>query len=437
MRNLCLLFAVGFLTGCSKPPEATPAVAAAAGPVTVKVVSPKKATLTWYVDQPATAVAFESAPLVAKLPGYVKSVHVDIGDAVKAGQLLAELAIPELLDEAAQKAALVNQAKAQRTQAEKSIDVAKARVTVADAGIAEAEASVARADADLARWGGELERVSGLVGRKIIDSQTKDETQKQFASAKSLKTEAMARIASAKANRLEAEAMVGRAIADREAADANVAVAEADARRVAALVSYTKITAPFAGTVTMRNVHPGHFLQPANGAKIEQLFTVARTDTVRIAFDVPEAAALQVKVGTKATVRVPGQKGAEFAATIVRTSGVLSGESRTLRAEIDLTTGVTPGSYSSVRIPCTTVDAMTLPASAVQYADETTYAYEIVGGKVIKQRVRVGRTDAGIVEIVGKKKLMGTGDWQPLGDADKFATANLGALADGAAVAVE
>ena len=73
----------------------------------------------------------------------------------------------------------------------------------------------------------------------------------------------------------------------------------------------------------------------------------------------------------------------------------------------------------------------------MQFADETAYIYELVEGKVVKLRVRVGRIDGGSVELVGKKRLLGTGDWQPLTPNDRLILGNLGALVDGQPVAVK
>lgn len=68
---------------------------------TVSVVSPKRQAMGWATEQPGTVLAFETTPVMAKLPGFVAKVHVDIGDKVdgptkdgKPGTLLAELSIP-------------------------------------------------------------------------------------------------------------------------------------------------------------------------------------------------------------------------------------------------------------------------------------------------------------------------------------------------------
>ena len=70
--------------GCSQK-GAGPA-GADAGPAVVTVAVPQKKTVRWTVEQPGTVQAFEMTSLVAKLPGFVKHVHVDIDDVIQ-GQI--------------------------------------------------------------------------------------------------------------------------------------------------------------------------------------------------------------------------------------------------------------------------------------------------------------------------------------------------------------
>jgi hypothetical protein len=158
--------------------------------------------------------------------------------------------------------------------------------------------------------------------------------------------------------------------------------------------------------------------------------------TVRVFVDVPEAAAAMAKVGQDVRVKV-GPK--EIAAKITRTSGVLSPDTRTLKVEIDLANedgSVRPGSYATVQLTSTVPDAFTLPTACVLFADETAYVYEIVAGKAAKKRVQTGRNDGSTIHILGMKANPAAA-WQPLTGQEQFAQGQLGALADGQAVAVK
>jgi len=408
--------------------------------VAVTVVSPVTKTLVAAVEQPAAIQPFEVTPVVAKLAGYVKDVKVDIGDLVKAGTPLAELDIPELVQEAEQKKALVKLAEAEKEQARQMLAVARAQVTAAAAHETEVKAGVARAQADYERWEVQLAQDEKMAAKGVLDTQAVALSRNQFRAAAATKDEVAAKVASARAAVAEAEAKAARAAADVTAADAKSGVAVADASRVDALLGYTHIRAPFAGVVTLRAVHPGHFLQPSSGARVEPLFTVARLDKLRVVLDVPEGSVSHVAVGAPAEVRVPALSGREFPGTVARTAGVLGPETRTLRVEVDLdnTDGtLKPGMYATARIAASVPDVTELPTSAILFADETAYAFKVQDNKVVKVIVRVGRADGAAYEVLGWRPVAGAArEWMVPSPTDRFVAGNLGALADGQAVTI-
>jgi HlyD family secretion protein len=436
--RLLLVFApLIALFGCSTSTSSkTATTSKSETPVIVKAV-PKLTNLTWDVEQPGSVQAFETTPLVAKLPGFVKTISKDLGDRVKAGEILAVIDIPELEREADAKNAAVAVAEAEIAQAKSSVTVAAEGIVSAEAMVALAKAGLSRAQADFTRWESEFQRMEKLVSQKVVDVQTLDETRSQFRSATSGRDEATAKVNSASAMVREMAAKKLRAEADAMAMQAKFLAAQAEAKRTVALLEYRQIRAPFDGVVTGRYVHTGHFLQPgANRA--EMLFTVARLDTVRVFVDVPESVAPQALAGAKVIVRFPALGGREVAATITRTAGVLNPDSRTLRTEIDLPNPngeFRPGSYATVRLKANVVAAVVVPPAAVLFADETAYVYAILDGKAQKMRVQVGRNDASGVQLLGwKRATINAGEWVPVKDTDTVIVGNLGAITDGQAV---
>lgn len=425
------------LVGCGgsdTSPKPGTAAAVPDAPAAVSAVTPKKQTLAWAIEQPGTVHPFEVTPVVAKLSGFVTRVRADLGDEVLAEQVLAEVSIPELAEEKKQKLATVQLAVAEVTQAERAADEADARVTSAEAVTTEARAALGRLDADVERWDGELKRVEGLVSGRVLDGQVGDETRKQAKAARAAKAEGEAKLASALALTREAVSRKGRAAADVAAAKAKKAVAEAEVNRLTELLKYTAIRAPFAGVVTARTVHTGHYL-PAAGHKADALFVVARTDTVRVFVEVPEGSAAAATVGAAATVRVPALKNREFSGTVTRTARVLNGESRTLRVEIDLPNKdgqLRPGSFVNVKIAASTKDALTVPAAAVLFADETAYCFLVEDGKAVKMRVQVGQAQGGVIEVLNRRRAGTLSDpWTPWTGTEKVVSGKLGELADG------
>src|SRR5580700_1095136 len=87
----------GCMSGCSPGNAGTDVLAK--GPPKVTVVSPERRTLSETIEQPARIEAFEQTPIQVKIPGYVQKVCVEIGQHVRAGELLAELRVPEVVEE--------------------------------------------------------------------------------------------------------------------------------------------------------------------------------------------------------------------------------------------------------------------------------------------------------------------------------------------------
>ena len=74
------------------------------------------------VTLPATTAAFAQAEIYARATGYIDKRNVDIGDRVKQGELLAQLAVPELDDQISQNEATLNQLRSALDQAEANFD---------------------------------------------------------------------------------------------------------------------------------------------------------------------------------------------------------------------------------------------------------------------------------------------------------------------------
>jgi membrane fusion protein, multidrug efflux system len=114
-------------------------------PIEVKVVHPTRGEIIRYVKLPGTIRANQQATLYAKVAGYLKSISVDKGDRVQAGQSLGEIEVPELQADLAKYKAEVRVAErdydrvsaAQQKAADlvtpQSVDEARGRLEVAKA----------------------------------------------------------------------------------------------------------------------------------------------------------------------------------------------------------------------------------------------------------------------------------------------------------------
>jgi HlyD family secretion protein len=435
--------------GCSCSSAVTVQTAAASPTVSVVVARPEAKSVKWNIEQPGTIQAFEVAPLMVKFPGYVQKVFVDIDDRVdgpemgsdgrivKPGTLLAQLSVPEVVEELKLKEALVRQALSEIEVARQNLLVASANVRSADKKVDEMASGEKRTKADFERWDSESKRVDVMVSRGSVDKATGEETRNQRVSAQSAWDEAVARTVSAQAARQESEAKVRRAEAEIKAAEARHVAAEAEARRVKALKDYTEIRAPFSGIVTGRFVHAGHFLQPASGSRAEPLFVVSRIDPVRVLVDVPEQGVDQISKNTTATIRIPALRGVEFKGKVARTSWSLNNESRTLRVEIDVPNPdgrIRPGMFANASIPVEIANSVVIPTSAVFQQDEMNLCYLVEDGKAARYQLRLGQGQTGTVEVLQKRRTAGKSPWTLIDGGEAVVAKYEGPIEDGAEV---
>jgi HlyD family secretion protein len=419
--------------GRGAAPATPPAARERSAPVVnVAVTTPARATLRRVVVQPAQIEAYEATDLHARLSGFVEQVLVDIGDDVKLGQPLVVLGLPELVAERAQKAAAVEQAVAEVRQAESLAKVAAAGREAAVAAVAEVEAAIARADATVARRTAELVRTEKLVADGAVTESLADEMRSLLAAARAERAEIAAQVRSAEAAVSQAGASIEKAAADLEATRARVAVAEADGERVGKLLEYGTISAPFAGIVTARYVHPG-FLTTAGGAG-ETLISVARIDRLRGVVHVPEIDAAFVEPGDAVELRLQAIPGRAVKGAVARTAGRLADATRTLRVEVDLDPaaegvppGLRPGLYATASIVAEEhAEVLAVPRAAVlRTAGGPERCFVVEEGRARERTVRTGLEDAGLVEIL-----------DGVAADDRVVTAGAASLVDGQAVAV-
>jgi RND family efflux transporter MFP subunit len=447
--------------GCGKPPaEASPqGTSPKEGELpAVTLVKPVRQTVRREVGQPGHIEAYYQTPIYAKIAGFVDQVHVDIEDPItgpapdaggksgkgKRGTLLAELRVPELVEELKQKEAQAAQAAEEIRLAEELVQVAEANVHSAEAKVKETEAGLVRAQAEIERWRVEYVRAEDQLRRKLLDEQTRDVTRYQFESAKAALAEVGARIESAKAAVKEGQAKLRKAKADVTVAQSRQRAAQADRDHTAALLEYTRLEAPYDGVVTWRNANPGDLVQPAAaGSKGEPLFIVAQDDPVRVFVEVPETDAVWVRKGDPVRLHIRGRPGEEFDGQVTRSTVALDARARTLRTEIDVSNPghvLRPGMYAFATLTLERKGVWTLPLTAVVLGEGQAFYYRVEKGKAVKTPVRVGLSDGKRIEVVQKQLRAARpgekGVWEDVTGAEEVVATNPGALTDGQPVKV-
>ncbi|MGF6572775.1 RND family efflux transporter MFP subunit [Paraburkholderia sp. GAS333] len=197
-------------------------------------------------------------------------------------------------------------------------------------------------------------------------------------------------------------------VSDMEARRAMLASAQANVAHLAELVSYEKITAPFDGVITARNVDTGALVTaggtPGTAGMSGELFHIQQTGVLRVFADVPQNDAPYVTSGTGVYLTAPQYPGRHIAGKVARSTGSIDPSSRTLRVEVDVDNkdgALMPGAYAQVHLQLQNPSpALDLPVSALLFRpDGVTVAVVDSHGRAALKTVHIGRDFGTHVEI--------------------------------------
>ncbi len=182
--------------------------------------------------------------------------------------------------------------------------------------------------------------------------------------------------------------------AARETAAASVEADRANMRRLQELVSFQRVTAPFAGTVTIRAVDVGDLIVAGSGGK--QLFHLAQADKLRVYVRVPQTASAGIAAGQVANLSIPEHADHPFPAKVVTTSESISATSRTLLVQLEVDNSqhqILPYSYGEVRFDEHAGNpALTLPANTLLFRAEGLQVGVVNSNALVELRkVQIGR----------------------------------------------
>ncbi len=199
------------------------------------------------------------------------------------------------------------------------------------------------------------------------------------------------------------------------ARNTEVASAQANVKRLEELQSFERITAPFDGVITARNLDVGQLITAsgattAPGAGIaeatKEIFDIAAVGTLRVFINVPQVYAPDAKNGVLATLTLPQYPNRVFRGKLVRTSDAVDPATRTLLAEVDVDNrsgDLLPGSYTEVHLNVSSAaPALTIPVSAailtpdglhVGTVDPSSHAHIV--------RITPGRDFGNQIEVLG------------------------------------
>jgi RND family efflux transporter MFP subunit len=362
------------------------------------VVLVKRGTIANSLTLSGAFRPYQEVDVHAKVAGYIRTIYVDVGDQVKTGQVLAVLEVPEL--------------NAQVTGAKADIRRSEEGIHRAQSDIKRAESTYTAYHAAYTRLKQASEARPGLIAeQELDDSLAKNQ-------------ESNAQVASAQAALAEAQSQLS--------------VAQAVLERLAALETYSHITAPFTGVVTKRYADTGALIQAGTSSSTQSMPVVqlAEWSRLRLVVPIPESAVPDVHLGDVVRVHVSALN-RDFDGRVARFADALNDETRTMHTEIDVENPkgtLVEGMYAETKIalrehagtlivPVQAIERNSTGATAlivdpqnriaerqVKLGEETSDRVEVLEGLAENERVLIGnRSEFHVSEKVAPKVVLDNG----------------------------
>lgn len=376
-------------TGCSKTDTAQ-AHSRDGAPKAVQAEAVRQDSVRRAVDVVGTLAAVDEVTISSEAEGKVSKIFADLGDRVKAGQLLVQL----------------DNEKQQYTYAQQQAALARA---LAQYGASDSEhlpeledtPDARRANADLVQATQNYNRADELFKRTLVSQQTLDD---------------------AKAALQSKRAMYNSAIQNAKNLRASIQASDATMKLAGRQLRDTQIRAPFDGFVQKRLVNMGELVKAQM-----PVMAVVRLDPLKVTAEIPEKMAPWIMTGQPVDLKVDAYQDRKFTGKVSRISPAVNTSTRAFPFEALVPNGdavLKPGTFARVHIESSKVDSvLTVPYSALQYRYGVNRVFIVNGGKLSLRELSVGERMGDRMEVVSGVKA-----------GDRVAVSDVDTLTDGAAV---
>lgn len=209
---------------------------------------------------------------------------------------------------------------------------------------------------------------------------------------------------------------------ERDDAVSQREVLRAQERRLAVRLAKTRIEAPFAGTLGLRQVSPGDLIEADT-----MITTLQTLRELKVDFSVPERFRNEVVPGRRLSVAVAGQD-MPYQATVRAISPRVDVNTRTLTVRADVANPdrrLLPGNYARVQIVSRNDAALVVPSVAVLQSLDAVSVFTVEDGVAVRRKVLTGQRTEAAVEIL-----------QGLSPGDEVITSGIQGVREGQAVNV-
>jgi multidrug resistance efflux pump len=269
----------------------------------------------------AEFVAARAVHISAAVAGPVRSIAVDLGDRVKAGQDLAQVECPAADLEVKRAEALCERARA-------VIVEVQARVARHQADVGEAEAAVKEAAAQREFQQRRTQRLRDLLKNNNVDQQIVDDAENQLKAAEAKVRQAEARLATVRINPDAARLAVVRADLAVAEVQRDLALRRADGRNV---------RSPIDGTVVARRVSVGDLVTGPEAGRPTLMFEVADLSRLEVVAELADVYHSRVAPGARVEVRPHAAPGTVLTGRVTRVAPTISPANRTFSVRIQVT----------------------------------------------------------------------------------------------------
>jgi multidrug efflux pump subunit AcrA (membrane-fusion protein) len=363
--------------------------------VEVEVAPSQRAEMREYVEATGTlnAMPGHEASFSAAAAGRVTRVVAQVGQNVRAGQVLAELDKSVLAATVRQQAAAVEQARAQARQARAA---SGSQSPIASDQIRQAETAIAQARANQTQAQSNLNRLQTLFGRGIAARREVEEAQTALAVALASVAQAESALAAARVN---ATRGVGEARTQAAVTAGGVSAAAAGLQVAQAELARASIRAPISGTVTKRAVNDGESVDPATPA-----FEVIDASSLDLVANLPAQYLGRVRTGNLAVVKIEPFPGREFEGGVVQVAPAADPQTNTVAVRVRLPNPrgeLRAGLFADARIAVEIhANALVVPEAALVVEGDETFVFVPKSDETVERRkVAVGIREGGRAEI--------------------------------------
>ena len=378
-------------TACSKSETAQASSReGAARPVRVETV--RQESVKRAVDVVGTLTPVDQVTISSEADGKVSRILADLGDRVKAGQVLIQ----------------IDSEKQQYTFQQQQAALAR---TLAQYGATDPEhlpeiertPDAMRANADLFQATQAYNRAIELFKRNLISQQALDDAQATLHSKQAIYNSALQTAKNLRASIQASQA--GMRLADRQLRD-------------------TQIRAPFDGFVEKRLVNLGELVKTQT-----PVIAIVRLDPLKVTAEIPEKMAPWISTGEAVQLQVDAYQGRTFSGKVTRISPAVNTSTRAFPFEAlvpNADAALKPGTFARVHIDSSKIDTvLTLPYAALQYRYGVNRVFVVDGDKLNMRELSVGERAGDRIEILRGVKA-----------GERVAVSDVDTLNDGAAVTV-